>query len=182
MAHVQFETIHPFLDGNGRIGRLLVVLLLEQWGVLPSPLLYLSLAFKRHRSEYYRRLLEVRATGDWEGWTALYLQCIRESAEDGVHAATRLFSLLGKDQSTVANHPATTVTSIRLFDLLPEHPIVTMPRAMDLLKTTKPTAGKAIDALCKAGILSETTGKQRDRVYAYGAYLKVLTEGTAETD
>ncbi len=182
VAHVQFETIHPFLDGNGRIGRLLIVLLLEHWGVLTSPLLYLSLAFKRHRAEYYRRLLGVRAEGDWEGWTAFYLRCIRESAEDGVNAARRLFSLLGRDRSTVVNYEAATVTAVRLFDLLPEHPVVTLPRTMELLGTTKPTAGKAIDALCKAGILSETTGRQRDRVYAYVAYLNVLVEDTAETD
>ncbi len=182
IAHAQFETIHPFLDGNGRIGRLLVSLLLEQWGFLESPLLYLSLAFKRHRQEYYRHLLEVRTHGDWEGWTSFYLQCVRESAEDGVNAARRLFALLGRDRSTVTNHEATTVTAIRLFDFLPEQPIITLPSTMELLATTKPTAGKAIDALCKAGILSETTGRQRDRVYAYNAYLKVLAEDTAETD
>ncbi len=180
VAHVQFETIHPFLDGNGRIGRLLVALLLEHWGVLPSPLLYLSLAFKRHRAEYYRNLLGVRTDGDWEGWTAFYLRCIRETAEDGVSAARRLFALLGRDHRAVVNHKATTVTAVRLFDLLPEHPIITLPRTMELLKTTKPTAGKAIDALCKAGILDETTGRRRDRVYAYGAYLKVLAEDTAD--
>ena len=180
VAHVQFETIHPFLDGNGRIGRLLIALLLEHWGILSSPLLYLSLAFKRHRAEYYRRLLEVRNQGDWEGWTDFFLRCVCESAGDGVSAARRLFALLGKDRSKVANHKATTVTAIRLLDLLPEHPIITLPRAIELLKTTKPTAGKAIDALCKAGILAETTGRQRDRIYAYSAYLKVLAEDTNE--
>ena len=182
VAHVQFETIHPFLDGNGRIGRLFVALLLEHWGILDSPLLYLSLAFKRHRAEYYQHLLEVRTNGDWEGWAAFYLRCIRESAEDGVSSARRLFALLGRDRSNVANHKATTVTAIRLFDLLPEHPVLTLPRTMELLATTKPTAGKAIDALCKAGILGETTGRKRDRVYAYGGYLDVLAEDTTETD
>jgi Fic family protein len=182
LAHVQFETIHPFLDGNGRIGRLFVALLLEHWGILDSPLLYLSLAFKRHRAEYYQHLLEVRTNGDWEGWTAFYLGCIRESAQDGVGAARRLFTLLGRDRRAVANHKATTVTAVRLFDHLPEHPIITLPRTMELLGTTKPTAGKAIDALCKAGILGETTGRQRDRIYAYGAYLNVLAEDPAETD
>ena len=181
VAHVQFETIHPFLDGNGRIGRLLIALLLEHWGILTSPLLYLSLAFKRHRAEYYRRLLEVRNQGDWESWTGFFLRCVRESAEDGVSAARRLFALLDKDRRAAANHKATTVTAIRLLDLLPEHPVITLPRAMELLKTTKPTAGKAIDALCQAGILAETTGRRRDRVYAYSAYLKVLAEDTSES-
>jgi len=182
LAHAQFETIHPFLDGNGRIGRLLIALLVERWGLLDSPLLYLSLAFKRHRADYYRHLLEVRTEGDWEGWTAFFLRCIRESAEDAVSAAQRLFALLSKDRPTVANHEATTVTAVRLFDLLPEHPIIALPGLIKLLGTTKPTAGKAIDALCQAGVLRETTGKQRDRVYAYDAYLKVLTEDTAPAE
>jgi Fic family protein len=151
----------------------------EHWGLLDSPLLYLSLAFKRHRGEYYRSLLDVRTTGDWEGWTAFFLRCVHEAAEDGVSAAKRLFALLGRDRRVVANHEATTVPAIRLLELLPEHPMVTVPGVMELLKTTKPTAGKAIDALCKAGILTETTGRQRDRVYAYEAYLKVLAEDTA---
>jgi cell filamentation protein, protein adenylyltransferase len=178
VAHVQFETIHPFLDGNGRIGRLLIALLFEHWGLLESPLLYLSLAFKRHRAEYYRRLHEVRTNGDWEGWTAFYLRCIRESAQDGVRAARRLFTLLETDRRALVHHKAATVTAVRLFDHLPEHPIITLPRTIELLKTTKPTAGKAIDALCKAGILGETTGRRRDRVYAYRSYLKVLAEDT----
>jgi Fic family protein len=181
LAHVQFETIHPFLDGNGRIGRLLLALLVEHWGVLTTPLLYLSLAFKRHRADYYQHLLEVRTKGDWEGWTEFFLQCVRESAEDGVNAAQRIYALLGKDRRTVTNHKATTISAVRLFDLLPENPIITLPRVMDVLKTTKPTAGKAIEALSRAGILHETTGKQRDRIYAYSAYLKVLAEDTLAT-
>jgi Fic family protein len=182
LAHVQFETIHPFLDGNGRIGRLLIALLIEHWGILDSPLLYLSLAFKRHRADYYQRLLDVRTQGDWKGWTEFYLRCVQESAKDGVNAAKRLFIHLSRDRHALTQHKAATVTAVRLFDLLPEHPIITLPRAMALLKTTKPTANKAIGALCRSGVLIETTGKQRDRVYAYDAYLKVLTEDTAETD
>jgi Fic family protein len=179
LAHVQFETIHPFLDGNGRIGRLLITLLVEHWGLLPSPLLYLSLAFKRHRAGYYKALSDVRAKGDWEGWTAFYLECVRESAADGVSAAKAIFTLLERDRRMLAGHRAATVTAIRLFDLLPEHPVLTLVRAITLLKTSKPTAGKAIDALCRAGVLQEITGRQRDRVYAYGTYLKVLTADTA---
>jgi Fic family protein len=178
LTHVQFETIHPFLDGNGRVGRLLIALLIEHCGLLTSPLLYLSLAFKKHRQDYYRHLLEVRTKGDWEGWTAFFLRCVCQSADDGVNAAQRLFASLSKDQKTVVEHPATTVMAIRLFHLLPEHPIVTVSSAIDLLKTTKPTASKAMDALCQAGILHEMTGKQRDRVYAYRSYLSILTEDT----
>lgn len=179
LAHVQFETIHPFLDGNGRIGRLLIALLVEHWKLLDQPLLYLSLAFKRHRADYYRALLDVRTAGDWEGWTAFFLRCVREAADDGVGAAKRLFALLGDDRRIVTAHAATTIPAVRLLDLLPEHPMVTLPKVMDLLQVSKPTAAKAIDALSKAGVLKETTGRQRDRVYAYEAYLKVLAEDTA---
>jgi Fic family protein len=180
LAHVQFETIHPFLDGNGRIGRLLITLLVEHWELLETPILYLSLAFKRHRAEYYEALSKVRTEGDWEGWMEFFLRCVRESADDGVSSAQRLFGLLGKDRRTVANHEATTIPAVRLFDLLPDHPIITLSQGIGLLKTTKPTAGKAIDALRRAGVLHEITGMQRDRVYAYSAYLKVLAQDTAE--
>ncbi|MGL4465727.1 MAG: Fic family protein [Planctomycetia bacterium] len=179
LAHVQFETIHPFLDGNGRIGRLLITLLVEHWGLLPSPLLYLSLAFKRHQQEYYRRLSAVRTDGDWEGWTAFFLECVREAADDGVTTAQRLFALLNKDRQRLLNAPGATVPAIRLFDALPGQPVVTLAGVMKALKTTKPTASKAISMLVDARILKETTGKQRDRVYAYHGYLRLLT-GDAE--
>jgi len=179
LAHVQFETIHPFLDGNGRIGRLLIALLVEHWKLLDQPLLYLSLSFKRHRADYYRALLEVRTTGDWERWTAFFLRCVCEAANDGVDAAKRLFTLLGKDRQTVAAGEFATVQAIRLLDVLPEQPMVTLSRVMEVLDVSKPTAIKAIDALEKAGVLKETTGRQRDRIYAYDAYLKVLAEDTA---
>lgn len=178
LAHVQFETIHPFLDGNGRVGRLLVTLLVEHWGLLSSPLLYLSLGFKRHRQEYYRRLDAVRTSGDWEGWTSFFLQCVAESANDGVETARRLFTLVGADRRKVSRHKVATVTSVRLFELLPEHPMITLATGTELVGATKPTTGKAIDALCQAGILEEITGKKRDRIYAYQAYLDVLAEET----
>ena len=178
LAHVQFETIHPFLDGNGRIGRLLVTLLFEHWKLLSLPILYLSLAFKQHREEYYRRLDLVRSEGDWEGWTRFFLECVRDSAEDGVNAARRLHVLLGQDRQAVVNQKGTTIPAVRLFDLLPEHPMVTLASTQALLETTKPTATKAIKALCDADVLHEITGKQRDRIYAYQGYLKVLAEDT----
>ena len=178
LAHVQFETIHPFLDGNGRIGRLLVALLIEHWGMLPLPVLYLSLSLKRRREEYYRRLSAVRADGDWESWTGFFLSCVTEAADDGVTTAQGLFTLLNKHRQKLVNHAAVTVSAIRLFDLLPSHPMVTLARAIELLDTTKPTASKAIDALTKVGVLKEITGKQRDRIYAYHGYLQLLTNDT----
>ncbi len=175
LAHVQFETIHPFLDGNGRIGRLLITLLLEHWKIMKSPLLYLSLAFKRHQREYYERLSAVRTDGDWEGWVSFYLECVREAADDGIDTAQRLFALLSKDRRQLTGHAQATVASIQLLDMLPEHPIVTVPRAGTMLKTSAPTSRKAIDILAELGILRETTGKQRDRVFAYHKYLQILT-------
>ncbi|MCC5828567.1 MAG: Fic family protein [Phycisphaeraceae bacterium] len=178
LAHVQFETIHPFLDGNGRIGRLLVTLLVEHWGLLNAPILYLSLPLKRYRSLYYEKLAAVRSAGDWEGWTRFFLECVREAADDGVTVAQALFARINQDREALARHDAATVSAIRLFDQLPRHPIVTLQRAVDLVGTSKPTALKAIAALVDAGVLRETTGKQRDRVYAYHHYLEVLTRDT----
>lgn len=175
LAHVQFETIHPFLDGNGRIGRLLITLLLEHWGVLKSPILYLSHSFKRRQREYYDRLSAVRTDGDWEGWTLFYLECVAEAAEDGVTVAQSLFALVAKDRRRLLSHKGATVAAVQLLELLPSHPIVTGPTATKLLGSTAPTARKAIEVLRKLGVLRETSGRRRDRVFAYHAYLQALT-------
>ena len=178
LAHVQFETIHPFLDGNGRIGRLLVALLVEHWGLLKTPLLYLSVAFKRHRQAYYDRLNGVRVDGDWEGWMRFFLDCVTEAADDAVASAQQIHTVTAADRTKVAAHAKTTVPAIRLFELLPSHPMVTLSLAIKLLGVSKPTAVKAIDALQAAGVLREITGKRRDRVYAYHEYLRVLSPDT----
>ena len=178
LAHVQFETIHPFLDGNGRIGRLLVALLVEHWGLLKAPLLYLSVAFKRHRQDYYERLNAVRVGGDWEGWIRFFLACVTEAADDAVASAQKLFAVTSADRTKVAAHAKTTVATIRLVELLPSNPIITLPLAIKLLDVSKPTAVRTIEFLQDAGILRETTGRRRDRVYAYHHYLQVLTPDT----
>ncbi|MBN1567401.1 MAG: Fic family protein [Acidobacteria bacterium] len=178
LLHVQFETIHPYLDGNGRIGRLLITLLLEHWGLLDVPLLYLSLYFKRHRAEYYKRLNVVRTDGDFEGWLKYFLEGIAVIADETVETAQKLFALMSDDRNKVLSMRATSVASIRLFELLPSHPIITIAKAVKLLKTTKPTAIKAVSGLIEAGILVETTGRRRDRVYCYEAYLNLLRAGT----
>ncbi len=178
LAHVQFETIHPFLDGNGRIGRLLVALLMEQWELLDSPLLYISLPLKRHRDEYYRRLASVRSEGDWEGWLMFFLKCVWEAADDGVRTAEKMFLLLNENRRRLLDASGATVNSLRLFERLPAAPVVTLASVMELLQTTKPTATKAIETLMKTGVLRETTGKKRDRVYAYHEYLAILTADT----
>ena len=175
LAHVQFETIHPFLDGNGRIGRLLITLLVEHWKLLDQPMLYLSLAFKRHQQEYYARLAAVRSDGDWEGWTTFFLECVHEAADDGVRVAQGLHALIGRDRTRIIGHERSTVAAIQLLDNLPVHPVMTVPRATKLLGITAPTARKAIDLLKTLDVLRETTGKQRDRVYAYHDYVRILT-------
>jgi Fic family protein len=178
LAHVQFETIHPFLDGNGRIGRLLVTLLLEHWKVLSAPLLYLSLFFKRHRSEYYRLLGEVRANGDWEGWTDFFLEGVATIADEAVAAARDVFARVTADRQRLLAASGASVIAARLLEQLPMQPVITIPRVVKLLKTTKPTAGKAVQMLQSVGVLVETSGKQRDRTFAYKAYLDRLRAGT----
>lgn len=180
LAHVQFETIHPFLDGNGRIGRMLVTLLVEHWGLLDQPLLYLSVALKRRQQEYYARLAAVRTEGDWEAWTAFFMECVEDAAEDAVGVAGRLFRIVGDDRSALLRSGSATVNAIRLLEALPQHPVITLPRAVELLTVAKPTASKCIEELLGAGILRETTGKQRDRVYVYEAYAAALTGTDSE--
>ncbi len=178
LLHVQFETIHPYLDGNGRIGRLLVMLLLEQWKLLTKPLLYLSLFLKRHRDEYYRRLTAVRVDGDWEGWIDFFLDGVATIADEAVTSARELFALVAADRARVLGYSGMSVVALRLFELLPRHPVVTVASVMKLVDTTKPTAGKAIDLLVSTGVLFETTGKKRDRSFVYQQYLERLRVGT----
>lgn len=176
LIHVQFETIHPYLDGNGRIGRLLISLLLEHWGLLTSPILYLSLYLKQHQNEYYDRLSAVRTNGDWEGWTQFFLEAVASSADEAVNMISVLFKLVSRDRTTVLAHPTLSVAAVRLFEFLPRHPMVTTASVMQLLDITKPTAGRAIEVLVQIGVLHETTGKKRDRTYVYREYLALLGE------
>lgn len=178
LLHVQLETIHPYLDGNGRIGRLLVMLLLEDWGLLSAPLLYLSLFFKRHREEYYRRLASVRTEGDWEGWTRYFLEAVSTIADEAVSSARDLFTLVSRDREHVLLTPGATVMAARLFEMLPEHPLLTVGTAVKLLDTTRPTAAKAVTALVEADVLREVSGKKRDRMFGYAVYLDRLKVGT----
>jgi Fic family protein len=178
LAHVQFETIHPYLDGNGRLGRLLVTLVLEEWQLLSQPLLYLSLYFKRRREDYYRALSRVRTDGDWEGWTAFFLEGVATIAEEAVQSARELFALVSRDRARVLAAGAASVVAARLFEALPRHPVVTIAGTVRLLETTKPTAAKAIALLEEVGVLTETTGRKRDRTFGYAKYLERLRVGT----
>jgi Fic family protein len=178
LIHVQFETIHPYLDGNGRMGRLLVALLLEHWGLLKQPALYLSLFFKRHRAEYYRRLNAVRTDGDWEGWLDFFLDGVATIADEAVTSARDLFGIVARDREGLLENRDSSAFVFRLFEQLPRHPIVTVASAMKLIDGSKPTAIRAIGVLQKMRVLVETTGKRRDRSFSYDAYLARLREGT----
>ncbi|MBC7660205.1 MAG: Fic family protein [Chitinophagaceae bacterium] len=178
MIHVQFETIHPFLDGNGRIGRLLIVLLLQKYDLLKSPLLYLSLYFKKHRGEYYTLLNRVRTHGEWEAWIDFFLDAIKTVAEDVIETSTRLYQVTLRHRELILKHPKTTVAALRLFEALPNKPIIDLADAVKRLELTKPTVSKAIKILIDLGILIETSGKMRDRSYRYHDYLEILAEGT----
>lgn len=178
LIHVQFESIHPYLDGNGRVGRLLVALLLEHWRLLSAPLLYLSLHFKRRRADYYRLLGEVRRTGDWEGWSAFFLEGVAQIAEESATTARDLQRLVARDRERVVTARGSSLTAVRLLELLPRRPVVTIPLVAKTLETTKPTATKSVVLLESLGILQETTGRKRDRSYRYAGYLERLRAGT----
>ena len=178
LVHVQFETIHPYLDGNGRIGRLLITLLLEHWNLLSAPLLYLSLFFKRHRQEYYRLLDNVRRQGDWEGWLAFYLEGVSVIADEAVESSRSLNEIVSKDRERVLSADNATVMSLRLLEMLPRHPIVTVSRVVEMLGTTKPTASKAVGILENLGILVQRSRRRRDRMFRYETYLENLRAGT----
>lgn len=178
MIHVQFETIHPFLDGNGRIGRLLITLLLRQYGLMRSPLLYVSLYFKKHRHEYYELLNRVRTHGDWEAWIDYFLKAIKTVADDVVDTSTRLHQIATRDREMLLKHSKITVACLRLFEELPKKPIITLTEAVQRLELTKPPVSKAMSILVDMQILVEATGKKRDRAYRYKSYLDILAEGT----
>jgi Fic family protein len=178
LVHVQFETIHPYLDGNGRIGRLLISLLFEHWHLLTHPLLYLSLFFKRHQAEYYRRLSAVRTDGDWEGWLDFFLDGVATVSDETVMTARELFLTVSSDRERVLQESTTSVSALRLFEALPIRPMITVATAMRTLDTTKPTAGRAIEVLRAAGVLVERTGRRRDRSFVYQKYLDQLSDGT----
>lgn len=178
VLHVQFETLHPYLDGNGRLGRLLIALLLRHWGLLTRPLLYLSLFLKRHRREYYARLSAVRDDGDWEGWLSFFLEGVAVVADEAVSTARRLHVIVAENRLRLLTRDDATVFSLRLFELLPEHPILTVNRAMDLLGCSRPAAGKALQILEAAGIVRPIDGRKKNRAVVFEDYLAHLRDGT----
>lgn len=178
LAHVQFETIHPFLDGNGRVGRLLVTLLLHHAGVLSEPLLYLSLYLKQHRSRYYDLLDQVRRDGDWEAWLAFFLEGVRQTAEGAVSTAARLAEIFETDRGRVEATGRRAGSALRVHEALKTRPILSIGRVRRITGLSFQAASSAMDLLTDLGIARELTGQRRNRLFAYDGYLAILNEGT----
>ncbi|RMH08363.1 MAG: Fic family protein [Nitrospirae bacterium] len=178
LAHVQFETIHPFLDGNGRIGRLLIAFILHHERVLSEPLLYLSLYFKQHRQEYYRMLNQVRTVGDWEAWVDFFLEGVEKTAANAVDTARRLVALFQSDELAIQDMGRRSSTALRVFRVFCERPLLGVKQACERTGLSFPAVSKAVDELTRAGILREITGQRRNRIFAYERYLAILSEGT----
>lgn len=177
LAHVQFETIHPFLDGNGRVGRLLIAFILHHGGLLSRPLLYLSLYFKQHRAEYYRLLDRVRTEGDWEAWVDFFLEGVEHTASNAVETARRLVALFKEDESRAQSLGRASASTLRTFHVLCERPIVSLNQVRRRADLSFPAASKGIRRLSELGIVKELTGYRRNRVFAYRKYLAILNEG-----
>ena len=177
LAHVQFETIHPFLDGNGRLGRLLIALLLHHGGLLSQPLLYLSLYFKQHRSAYYDYLDRVRAQGDWEAWLDFFLEGIEQTALGAVQTAQRLVALFDSDTQRVQGAGRGVANVLRILAALRQRPLLNLSELCRITTTTFPAASRAMHSLVKLGIARELTGQRRNRIFAYDGYLSILNEG-----
>lgn len=177
LAHVQFETIHPFLDGNGRLGRLLIALLLHHGKLLAQPLLYLSLYFKQHRPVYYDLLDRVRTQGDWEAWVDFFLEGVAQTASGAVSTAQRLTALFQTDGQRVQSVGATATSVLRILACLRQRPLCSLKQLALTSGLSFPTASKAVKTLVTLGIVHELTGQRRNRVFVYSAYLNILNEG-----
>lgn len=179
LAHAQFETIHPFLDGNGRVGRLLITLLLYERGVLARPLLYLSLHLKRNQTEYYDRLQAVRKKGDWEGWVKFFLEGVRASADEATETTRRILTLREEDRARLAGEGKASGNLLRSLDHLFAQPVTTPQLLASALAIQYATANNLIARLVDTGILAEMTGYRRNRRFAYRKYLDMFEEVTA---
>jgi len=177
LTHVQFETIHPFMDGNGRIGRLLIPLILVEAKVLKEPLLYLSVFFKKHRQTYYERLNQVRLTGDWEAWLLFFVDAVAETANQAVKTAQQLNALRQNDKARLTELGRQAGSANQILDALFEQPIASINKLIEITGISAATVGKTLDALeQQLGIVKEITGQKRNRVFAYTAYIEILNQ------
>ncbi|HHT9126688.1 MAG TPA: Fic family protein [Candidatus Brocadiia bacterium] len=180
LAHAQFETIHPFLDGNGRVGRLLITFILCAEGALSQPLLYLSLFLKQHRTEYYDALQRIRTEGDWEGWLAFYLTGVKEVSEQATETARKLITMFEQHRQQIQHIGKAAGSALRVHELLKKRVILSLPVAQTELHLSFPAVNKAMANLQKLRLVREFTGKQRNRLFCYESYLKVLDEGAKQ--
>ena len=178
LIHVQFETIHPFLDGNGRLGRLLITLLLCAKGILREPLLYLSLYFKAHRQRYYDLLQRVRAEGVWEEWIEFFLKGTETTAHRAADTAVQILHLFEADRKKIQSLGRKTASALRVHEYMQGHPLIKIGPTAKALKLSVPTVTGALESLATLKIAKEATGKRRDRLFAYPRYLHILSEGT----
>jgi Fic family protein len=178
LSHVQFETIHPFLDGNGRHGRLLITLLLCEQKVLREPMLYLSLYFKTHRQYYYQLLNKVRTSGDWEAWLDFFAEAVIVTATQAVETAQQLLDLSNKDKEKIGGLGRATASTLQVHRTLMEHPIATSGWLVEKTGITPATVNKALNHLVQLGIVRELTAKRRNRLFSYSGYIEILNEGT----
>jgi Fic family protein len=178
LVHVQFESIHPFLDGNGRLGRLLITFLLCAGGALHEPILYLSLFFKQNRQRYYDLLTQVRAAGDWEAWLDFFLTGVRDTADQAVKTARRIIALLEADRKKIEGLGRPAASVLRVHQYAQTHPILSIASAAEKIGITFPTVAGAVDHMQRLGIMREITGRLRSRQFSYAEYLDILTEGT----
>ena len=177
LAHAQFETIHPFLDGNGRMGRLLITFLLAHGGILHEPLLYLSIFFKRHRQEYYDRLQAVRDKGDWEDWLALFLEGVADVAEEATDTAGKIVRLRETKRTQIANEfGRRSRSALRLLESLFRQPYVTVRTVRRTTDLSQPAANALVNAMEQAGILREVTGRRRSRIFQFHEYMSLFEE------
>ncbi|MCL2046017.1 MAG: Fic family protein [Oscillospiraceae bacterium] len=178
LIHYQFETIHPFLDGNGRIGRLLVTLYLMDRGVVNAPTLYLSLFLKQNRVEYYDRMTHVRTDGDYEQWVRFFLHAINESAKDAIYTIDKLIELHEKNIAIISKMGRARINAMKVFEYLETSPIIDVQKTAVVLSLTYNTVSAAVERLCQSDILFQTSNARRNRTFSYEAYLEILRSGT----
>ncbi len=178
LAHVQFETIHPFLDGNGRLGRLLITLLLCEQEVLQQPMLYLSLYFKTHSQYYYELLNKVRITGDWEAWLDFFAEAVIVTATQAVETAQQLLDLANKDRANIIELGRAAASTVQVHRVYIEHPIATSGLIVEKTGITHATVNKALEHLVRLGIVTELTKQKRNRLFSYSRYFDIMNRGT----
>jgi Fic family protein len=178
LAHVQFETIHPFLDGNGRLGRLLITFLLCAEGALSEPILYLSLHFKSRRQEYYEHLQRVRMHGAWEAWLRFFLEGVISTSEEAVTTTRRILALFEKDRRQIEKLGRAAASAFRVHEYLQKKPITGVRQMEKELRLTYPTVAGALERMKERRIVKELTGFRRNRVFAYAPFVALLSEGT----